>query len=81
MTTTQEIEKKAIQVIAKIFNKEENQLSRETHLINDLYAKSMNMIEVQAMLESEFDVDIPTKDAIQAKTIGDFIDILVKLKQ
>ena len=72
MTTEQRV----IEVFATVFKKEGSELSRDTNLVKDLQAKSMNMIELQAVLESEFEIDLPLDRVMRAKTIGDFFDIV-----
>jgi acyl carrier protein len=72
MTTEQRV----IEVFATVFKKEGSELSRDTNLVKDLQAKSMNMIELQAVLESEFEIELPLDGVMRAKTIGDFFDIV-----
>ncbi|MFZ3150827.1 MAG: acyl carrier protein [Anaerolineaceae bacterium] len=76
MTTSQTIEQRVITVIATVFKKEEKDLSGETFLVKDLQAKSMNMIELQAVLESEFEVELPLYRIMRAKTVSDLIVIV-----
>lgn len=76
MTTTGTIEQRVINTVATVFKREATGLSPETDLGKDLQAKSMNMIELQAVLEDEFEIELPLDSVMRAKTIGDFIDIV-----
>lgn len=76
MATSQTTEQRVIEVIATVFKKEESELSGNTDLVKDLQAKSMNMIELQAVLESEFENELPLYGVMRAKTVGDLIDLV-----
>ena len=78
-TQEQTVEERVKQVVAKVFHTEVDQISRETRLIEDLYAKSLNIIELIASLENEFDMDIPAFEARRNKTVGEDIDLIEKL--
>ena len=79
--TTQEqtVEERVKQIVAKVFRKDVSQISRDTRFIEDLYAKSLNIIELTAVLENEFDIDIPGHEARRNKTVGQAIDLIEKL--
>jgi acyl carrier protein len=79
--TTQEqtVEERVKQVVAKVFRKDVNQISRETRFIEDLFAKSLNIIELIAVLENEFDIEIPANEARRNKTVGQAIDLIERL--
>ena len=78
-TQEQTVEERVKQMVAKVFHKEVDQISRETRLIEDLYAKSLNIIELIALLENEFDMDIPAFEARRNKTVGEDVDLIEKL--
>lgn len=78
-TQEQTVEERVKQVIAKVFHKEVDQISRETRLVEDLQAKSLNMIELTALLENEFDMDISTFETRRNKTVGEDVDLIEKL--
>jgi acyl carrier protein len=79
--TTQEqaVEERVKQVVAKVFRKDVNQISRETRFIEDLFAKSLNIIELTAVLENEFDIEIPGQEARRNKTVGQSVDLIERL--
>jgi acyl carrier protein len=76
---SKKIDEQMLNLIARLFNKNVNELSRETRFVQDLFAKSANIIQLIAALENEHDVLLPIADAVKAKTIGDMIDMVSKL--
>ena len=78
-TQEQTVEERVKQMVAKVFHKEVDQISRETRLVEDLYAKSLNIIELIALLENEFDMDIPAFEVRRNKTVGEDVDLIEKL--
>jgi acyl carrier protein len=80
MTAVQELEKGTLQVIGKVFKKDPDLLSRDTLFMRDLLAKSMNLLELQAMLEAELCVDLPTQAVMKARTVGEIIDLVATAK-
>ncbi len=51
-----------------------NSLTRETLLMEDLDADSLDAVEIIMAIEDEFDIEIPDEIAESIKTIGDIID-------
>jgi acyl carrier protein len=76
MTNPQEIENNTYAILARIFRKDECDIHRDTQLIKDLLAKSMNFLEMQAMLEAEFNIELSNMDIMKAKTAGDLVDLV-----
>jgi acyl carrier protein len=79
MTAERTIENRVIEVAARVFHKDVDQLTRDTRFVQDLYAKSLNIIEFIAVLEDEFDIDIPSAEARKRKTIGEAVDLIESL--
>lgn len=71
-----EVEKKVKKVVADVFGVSEKKLSRKTNFIDDLHAKSMNIVELLAALEIEFGFRVPQRDVRQNKTVGQAIDYM-----
>ena len=65
--------------VARIFMKDTSELSRETRIIEDLQAKSVNIVEIIAVLQNELGVEIPMAKLRRQKTIGAVIDYVVGL--
>ena len=49
-------------------------ISRKTHLIEDLAYESTDILDAILYMESKFNIDIPDVDAEKLKTIGAIID-------
>lgn len=49
------------------------------HLIDDLGADSLDMVELTMMLEEAFDIEIPDEVVEKWKTVGDVLNSLVKV--
>lgn len=71
-----EVERKVKKVVAEVFSVSPDKLKRETNFIDDLHAKSMNIVELLAALEIEFGFRIPQRDVRQNRTLGEAIDYM-----
>lgn len=74
------IAKKFFETVARIFRKDESELTRETRFIEDLKAKSVNIVELIAVLQNEFEIEIPMAKVRRKKTIGEAIDFVISLR-
>ncbi len=79
MTVDKTIEERVKEAVAKVFHKEVTEVSRNTRFVEDLFAKSIQSIELTAMLEYEFNIEIPGGQAKRAKTVGDALDLIESL--
>lgn len=50
------------------------QIKPEHHLVDDLGADSLDLAELTIEIEDEFDVEIPTDDAVKLHTVQDIFD-------
>jgi acyl carrier protein len=71
-----EAERKVKKVVADVFSVSPAALKRETSFVDDLHAKSLNIVELLAALELEFGFRIPQRDVRQNKTVGEAIDYM-----
>ena len=77
-----DIEKEIKKIVALEFKKNEGELSRDTRFLEDLFAKSIQIVEMCALMEMKFDIEIPLSEVRENKTIGQAIDYIVaKLEQ
>lgn len=51
-----------------------SEITRETSLINDLEADSLDAVEIIMGIEDEFGIEISDEDAEKFKNIGDIVD-------
>jgi len=70
------VEEKLNAVLLEILDVEEKDITPAAHLINDLGASSVDLVEIVAGVENEFDIDIPDKDAQKIRTVQALIDYI-----
>ncbi|WP_339058097.1 phosphopantetheine-binding protein [Candidatus Regiella endosymbiont of Tuberolachnus salignus] len=59
------------QILATCFGCSEQDLSGEKHLINDLYADSLTLIDIVIMISEQLKIDMNEKDIININTVDD----------
>lgn len=67
---------------AKIFNVDAAALGSETNVKEDLHAKSVNIVQISAAIEDEYEVEVPYMELTKKKTLGDiaeFVDELMSM--
>ena len=62
---------KVKEIVADSLGADVNTLTAETSFKEDLGADSLDLFEMVMALEEEFEVEIPTEDLENIKTIGD----------
>ncbi|NLY35944.1 MAG: acyl carrier protein [Tissierellia bacterium] len=67
-------------IIAQQMDIDEASITKETRLIEDLRADSIDAAEMILNIESELDILIPDDNIMNVKTIQDILDILEKCK-
>jgi acyl carrier protein len=71
MELKDEILDKVIQRTAQVFKRDPEELSADTRFIEDLKAKSANIVQIIAILEDAFDVQINFMEFRRKKTLGE----------
>jgi acyl carrier protein len=79
MELRDEILEKLIARTAAVFKKNPVELSEGTNFIDDLKAKSVNMVQIISVLEDEYDIEITFMEARRKKTIGEMVDYIAEL--
>lgn len=72
------VAKKVRKAVAGVFHVSEKKLAESTDFIDDLHAKSIDIIELLAALELEFGFRIPQGDARKNRTLRQAIDYMHK---
>ncbi len=67
------------EVIAEVFSIDEDGLSIETKIIDDLGAESLDIITLLMEFEDAFDRQIPEEDAEKLLTIGDAVNYIMDM--
>ncbi|MEM3550120.1 MAG: acyl carrier protein [Candidatus Bathyarchaeia archaeon] len=73
------IEDKIKEIVSNIFKVEKEKLTRDTSFVDDLHMKSINLIEMVAWIDEEFNLEINIGEVRKKKTLGDLIDYVEKL--
>jgi acyl carrier protein len=55
-----------------------NELKQSDRIVEDLGGDSLDCVELIMAFEEEFDLEIPDKEAVKLKTVGDCITYLEK---
>ena len=70
-----------MKAVARIFRKDVSELTPNTRFVEDLHAKSVNIVELIAVLQNEFQIEIPMMKARRQKTIGESINFIITLRK
>ena len=73
-----EIEKKFKEIVADIFHIPINKIKGTTRFVEDLNAKSMDIIALMAATENTFGIKVPTQEARKNKTVAQAIAYIKK---
>jgi len=68
------VEERVVEIVADQLGVGKDQITRETHFVNDLGADSLDTVELVMELEEEFDINIPDDAAEKIQTVGQAID-------
>ena len=79
MELRDEILEKIIQRAAEVFKKDPGELSADTSFLGDLKAKSVNFVQIVAILEDAFDVQINFMEFRRKKTLGEAAEFVTQL--
>lgn len=58
-------------IIANHLGKELSEVTDDKHIVDDLGADSLHIVELVMQFENEFDIEIPDDDAESLLTVGD----------
>ncbi|MFH1153676.1 MAG: phosphopantetheine-binding protein [Pseudomonadota bacterium] len=79
MELREEILEKLINRTAHILKRNPAELTEAMSFMEDLKAKSVNMVQIITFLEDELDIEIPLMQIRKKKTIGEAADFLTEL--
>lgn len=67
---------KVAAILAVQLDAEEESITLETNLVDDLGADSLDVVDLVMTLEDEFDMEIPDEDVVDVHTVGDIVKYL-----
>ena len=65
-------------ILSNQFDVEEDAITPETNIADDLGADSLDVVDMLMSLEDEFDVEIPDEMLPKIKTVGDIMQFLAE---
>ena len=57
-----------------VLNVSEDEITTNTTFVDDLGADSLDLFEIIAAIEEQFDIEIPQEEAEKIVTVGDAVD-------
>jgi len=75
------MEKRLKDILYQIFGVDQDKITSETNLHNDLNADSLDVVELVMELEEEFDINITDEDMVGIATVGDLSAFIIKSQE
>lgn len=63
-------------ILASQFDVDEDSITPETRLVEDLEADSLDVVDLVMNIEDEFEVEIPDEDVENIKTVGALVEYI-----
>lgn len=76
MTDEASIDARVRRIASKRLSQDLSNVTMDSHLVNDLRADSLDLVEMIMELESEFGIDIPDADSEKMKTVRDVVNYI-----
>ncbi len=67
---------KVIAILADQFDAEEDSLTPETSIVDDLGADSLDVVDLLMTIEDQFEIEIPDSEVENIKTVGDLVNYI-----
>ena len=61
------------EIIVEQFGVDESAVTRETSLMKDLEADSLDAVEIIMAIEDEFEIEVPDEEAEKFQNVGDIV--------
>ncbi len=72
---------KVREMLAKQLNLSVDKITRESDVVKDLGADSLDVVELLISLEDEYGISIPEDDIVNVKTVGDIVEMIERLNK
>lgn len=72
---------KVIELLAQQLNVDKATINKDTRIVEDLHADSLDVVEMLIALEDEFHISVPDEDAKTLTTVGALADYIDKKTQ
>ena len=74
--SSEEIFEKVKKIIVDLLQVSEDNVTTESHFIDDLGADSLDLVELIMGIEEEFNIEIPDGEAEKVVTVGDVVEYI-----
>ena len=75
-TTGRPIEERVAAIISEQLGVEVSTLTPDAHLLDDLGADSLDVVELVMALEEEFGIEVPDDDVENIRTVSDVVEYM-----
>ncbi len=76
-----DIEQRVKEIVARQLKVDKNEIKPESEFVKDLGAESIQSIELVAVFEEEFDIEMDEQVALAVKTAGNAVEFIKKAMQ
>lgn len=73
------IQERVISVTARVLQLDASQINPEQAFTTDLGAESVQSVELVAMFEEEFGIEMDEDEALSVQTVGDAVEYITKV--
>ncbi len=63
-------------ILAEQFDVEEDTITEDTNLQDDLGADSLDVVDLLMSIEDEFEIEVPDEDVENIKTVGELVSYI-----
>ena len=71
---------KIVKILSAQFKAEEEDITMETNIIEDLGADSLDVVDIIMAIEDEVKVEVPDTEVENIKTVGDVVNYIENFK-
>jgi len=75
------VEQRVREIVAEQLERDVNEVTSASSLIDDLGADSLDVVELVMKMEEEFGIEIPDEEAEKIKTVNDVIQYIATHKK
>jgi acyl carrier protein len=75
------VEQRVREIVAEQLERDVNEITNASSLIDDLGADSLDVVELVMKMEEEFGIEIPDEEAEKIKTVNDVIQYITTHKK
>ena len=75
------VEQRVREIVAEQLERDVNEVTNASSLIEDLGADSLDVVELVMKMEEEFGIEIPDEEAEKIKTVNDVIQYITTHKK